>query len=74
MWVVLTVGLILGLAHAAYVYPVVMVREGEIDPVKRPSAISYVAWTLLLWIVFGFYVIGIWLIGSVLYLLFKAFR
>ena len=72
VWVVLTVGLILGLAHAVYVYPVAMVRDG--DSVNRPSATTHVAWTFLLWVLLGFYVIGLWLIGSVLYLLLKAFR
>ena len=74
MWAGSAVGLLLGLAHAAYVYRVVAngVPLGAKSGHARGS--YFTLWTLGLWILLGSYVLVLWLTGVVLYLVFKAFR
>jgi hypothetical protein len=64
-----TLGAVIGLAHAVYIFNVV-IHSSE----KPLLAIFFAIWTLGLWIVFGFYVVSLWVIGTIAYVIFKAFR
>ena len=62
-------GGLFGLAHAVYVYGVVS------DCASRSSTALYAAaWTLLLWLLFGSYLLVLWLAGAVLYLFLRGRR
>ena len=66
-----TVGLIIGLVHAGYVY----LQRTKEDPQKlvehpvkvRVNAVYFAVWTLALWVAFGSYVFNLWLISVVIY-------
>ena len=74
MWAGSAVGALLGLAHAAYVYRIVTKwGSTDIGP-NHTRGFYYALWTIGLWILFGSYVLVLWLAGIVLYLVFKAFR
>ena len=73
-----SVGAVLGLLHATSIYSR---RTGEIPerkakhPIKvRAGAAYYALWTLLLWVLFGSFVVLLWLIGVVLYTLVGALK
>lgn len=68
------VGALLGVAHAAYVYRVVANGVPAGTTPNQAGGIYYAVWTLLLWTLFGSYVVILWLAGVALYLVFKAFR
>ena len=68
------VGIICGVAHALYVYRVMAVSAKREDRTGRSDPAIYALWTLGLWIVFGTYVLVLWVIGLVFYLVFKGFR
>jgi hypothetical protein len=76
LWIGSAVGAVLGLFHAGYVY-----RQHLSDSANAPAGISFAArlragyyavWTLGLWILFGSYVLYLWVLGCILYLLYKA--
>lgn len=67
------VGLLLGLMHTAYLVKLVAPGDG-VAAQSWPSVLSFAAWTLLLWLLMGAYVLGFWLIGLLFWLVFKAFR
>ena len=61
-------GLLAGLAHAAYVYRVVA-SEGDTRSSSQPgTALYYALWTVSLWVLFGSYLLLLWLLGGLLYL------
>jgi len=64
------VGVLLGLAHAAYVFRIVTNGVST----NHPRAIYFTVWTFALWVLFGPYVLVLWMVGVLLYLIFKAFR
>ncbi len=64
-------GLVIGLFHAGYLSRLV---ASEPTSGTRPSALNFALWTCGLWILMGAYVLGFWLIGVALYVVFKAFR
>ncbi len=73
-----SVGAVLGLVHAVAVYAR---RTGEIPERKakhpiavRAGAAYYALWTLFLWVLFGPYVLSLWVIGTVLYTLAGALK
>jgi hypothetical protein len=68
------VGALLGLAHAAYVFRTVSNGVSSDVSTNNPRAIYYAVWTFGLWVLFGPYVLGLWIVGVLLYLIFKAFR
>ena len=73
LWVGTLAGALLGTVHAVYVYRLVAAEP----PAKtlRPLRPAYYAlWTLGLWVLFGSYLLGLWLVGLVFYSVFKAFR
>ncbi len=70
------VGAVIGLFHACYVY---RQEVGEFPaaladrPVATRAGAGYTAiWTFLLWVVFGAYVIFLWLISVIAYAIYKA--
>lgn len=74
MWAGSMVGVLLGLAHAVYVYRVVDNGAHAGAWPKHVRGLYFALWTLGLWILFGSYVLILWLAGVVLYIIFKAFR
>lgn len=74
MWVGSVVGMFLGLAHAAYVYRVVANGAPADGESNHTRGFYFALWTLGLWILFGSYVLILWLAGITLYIIFKAFR
>ena len=68
------VGALLGLAHAAYVFRTVTNGVSSDVSTNHLRAIYYAVWAFGLWVLFGPYVLGLWIVGALLYLIFKAFR
>jgi hypothetical protein len=74
LWAGTLVGALLGLCHAVYVFRVI---EAEAPAESAPSYTRpayYALWTFGLWVLFGSYVLVLWLTGLVFYTVFKAFR
>ena len=67
-------GALFGLAHAAYVYNVVASGAGTAPSQRLEKAIYAAAWTLLLWLLLGTYLLTFWLLGCLLMLLARALR
>ena len=74
LWAGSVVGVLLGLAHAAYVYRVIANETPAGTAPNHTRGLYFALWTFGLWIIFGSYVLVLWLAGVVLYLIFKAFR
>ena len=74
LWTGTIVGALFGLLHAVYVYRLIAAEAPADAPAHNGRALYYAAWTLGLWMLFGSYVLALWIIGIVLYLFFKAFR
>jgi hypothetical protein len=68
------VGALLGLAHAAYVFRTVTNGVTSDVSTNHLRAIYFAVWTFGLWVLFGPYVLVLWMVGVLLYLIFKAFR
>ena len=69
LWTGSTLGAVIGLAHAVYVFNV-LTNSSQ----KPLLPIYFATWTLGLWIVFGVYVLSLWVVGAIAYVIFKAFR
>ena len=67
-------GALCGLAHAAYVYSVVASAGGTESSQRTGEALYAAAWTLLLWLLLGTYLLIFWLLGGLLMLLSRAWR
>lgn len=68
------VGALLGGFHAVYVYRL-LATEPPAGATSGPAhAVYYALWTFGLWVIFGSYVLVLWLIGAIFYAVFKAFR
>ena len=74
VWVGTIVGVVLGVAHAVYVYRVVAHGVPALPQPDQIRGIYYAFWTVLLWTLLGSYVFILWLVGTAMYLMFKAFR
>ena len=70
-WVGTIIGAILGLLHGGYVYRVLSIPSGA---AAHGRAGYYAVWTLALWILFGTYVLVLWLISVVDYAIARPFR
>lgn len=68
------VGLIAGLVHAVYVYQRMKPVPGSTDLPNRSRGLYFAVWTLLLWLLFGSYILVLWIIGTVVFLLAKLNR
>lgn len=64
------IGLLLGLTHGVQVYRALAARRpSHAGPHKgRLRGLYYGLWTVLLWVLFGPYVVVIWVIGRLAYL------
>ena len=71
LWAGAVVGAIFGLLHAGYVYRVVSVQGGA---TAHARAGYYALWTFLLWLLFGTYLLVLWLIALVAYAIARPFR
>ena len=67
LWAGAAVGAVLGLLHAIYVYRLVAVD----GPVR---AGYYALWTFGLWLLFGTYVLVLWVISAVAYAIARPFK
>ena len=67
-------GALCGLAHAAYVYSVVVSADGTESSQRTGEALYAAVWTLLLWLLLGTYLLIFWLLGGLLMLLSRAWR
>ena len=73
VWVGTLVGVILGAAHAVYVYRVVARGATGVSN-SQVRGVYYASWTVLLWLLLGSYVVALWLAGAATYVLFRSFR
>ena len=64
-------GAMFGLVHAIYVYSVVGSSGTTNETCNHAAGVYAALWTLALWILFGTNLMLLWLIGAVLYLLFR---
>ena len=71
LWAGTVVGMGFGLLHAGYVYRVVSLPGGA---TAHARASYYAFWTAALWLLFGTYVLVLWVIGAVLYIIARPFR
>ncbi len=67
LWAGTAVGAIFGTLHAIYVYRLVAV-DGHV------RAGYYALWTLALWLLFGTYMLVLWIISVVAYSIARPFR
>ena len=67
-------GALCGLAHAAYVYGVVLNAAGSASSRHTGKALYAAAWTLGLWLLMGTYLLVFWLLGGFLMLLSRLRR
>jgi len=74
LWTGTLVGALLGLFHGAYIYRRVAAETPAEAPPGRARPAYYALWTFGLWVLFGSYVLVLWLSAVVFYTLFKAFR
>lgn len=74
IWVGSVVGALFGLAHAAYVYRITANEYAEDTGPNSARGFYYALWTIGLWILFGSYVLVLWLVSITLYGVFKVFR
>jgi len=70
-WAGTLVGAVVGLLHAGYVYRVVSVQGGA---AVHARAGYYALWTLSLWLLFGTYVLVLWIISVLAYTIARPFR
>ena len=74
IWAGSIVGLLLGLAHAVYVFRAVASSEPANSGPNYTRGAYYAIWVLGLWILSGTYILVLWLAGVLFYLMFKVFR
>ncbi len=76
LWIGSGFGAIIGLVHACYLYRS-FVRQaanalGEYSALTRAKAIYYGLWTIFLWIVFGSYVLILWILSVIAFAIYKT--
>jgi len=67
LWAGAAVGAVFGLLHAIYIYRLVAI-DGHV------RAAYYALWTFGLWLLFGPYVLVLWVISVIPYVIAKPFR
>ena len=60
LWIGTILGAIVGLAHALYLW---RVSRHELD--GHGAAVYRGVWAVMLWVVFGTYVLVLWIIGAI---------
>ena len=73
-----SIGAVIGFLHACYVYRQ-EVRDlpnvlSERPVATRVGAAYYALWTFFLWVVFGSYVLILWVVSVIAYSIYKAVR
>ena len=72
-WMVAAVCVVMGVTHACYVFNIVRGTHNTVsDPPGQP--VLFVAWTILLWVLLGSYVIILWLISIPLFMFSTLFN
>ncbi len=71
LWTGTVVGAVVGAFNAAYVYQTVRDTAPE-AATNQTRAIYYAVWTFTLWVLFGSYLLFLWVIAAVLYFGFKS--
>jgi hypothetical protein len=75
LWLGSTLGALLGLTHGVYLYRRIAAREpGGDGPGGRLQGLYYAFWALLLWTLFGSYVLAFWVLGLLAYPLVRMIR
>src|SRR5262245_52175683 len=69
LWAGTIIGATCGVGHGVYVYN----RVGEASKtaprsLDRPKAIFYAIWTLVLWVLFGVYMMVLWVVACCFYI------
>ena len=78
LWMGTLVGAVLGAAHGVYLYRTVTAQApsaaggGAIRLHLR--GVNYAVWTVLLWALFGAYVLVLWVISVIAYALWGLFK
>ena len=67
-------GAIFGLAHAIYVFRVMVRQPSGHNPPAILPALYAAVWTFALWLLFGTYLMLLWLLGCLLYPFFGGRR
>ena len=71
LWAGTAVGTLFGLLHAGYVYRVVSAPGGSTAHLR---ASYYALWTVVLWLLFGTYLLVLWIISVIAYTIARPFR
>lgn len=71
LWVGTAVGAVLGLLHAGYVYRNLAMPDGS---VARVRAGYYALFTFFLWLLFGTYVLVLWVVAVIAYAIARLFQ
>ena len=74
VWAGSILGVILGLAHGAYVFGKISRPVAGSTSPDYLRGLYYAAWVVLLWIVFGAYVLVLWVAGLLAYAVFGRMR
>lgn len=74
LWAGMFVSTILGIFHAIYVYQLVTAGAPAGGAVIHGRGIYYAMWTLGLWILFGAYVLVLWVVAVVAYAIARPFQ
>src|SRR5262245_37175864 len=66
LWIGSAFGAAVGLLHGVYLYRQQVARASANDPIGRRAAAAYYGlWAILLWTIFGAYVLAFWILGAV---------
>ena len=68
LWLGSALGALLGLIHGVHIYRPIAARTpmGR-GPAGKVQGLYYALWTLLLWTLFGSYVLVFWILGVLIY-------
>jgi hypothetical protein len=75
LWLGSALGTILGLMHGVYLYRQIAARapSGRV-PGGKVVGLYYALWVLLLWTLFGSYVLAFWILGILAYPIVRLIR
>jgi len=66
LWIGSALGAAVGLLHGVYLYRQLVARAPANDPTGRRAVGAYYGlWAILLWTIFGAYVLAFWILGAV---------
>ncbi len=64
LWTGTVLGVFLGLIHAVYVFRTVT-SQAPRESVSLARGLYYAGWTVGLWILFGSYLLGLWIVAVI---------